>query len=137
VTRGEKKLMLKLTYTENSFRLERLNDRLEDWVTTRVILALRSGTSIFVEPSTACFLLPASLNDLTLLEKLIREENGDIIAMSVVDADCVEVSLHGTWIESEPDGESGIFITRIDDRAELFLEKIWQEAQNLASLVND
>jgi hypothetical protein len=77
------------------------------------------------------------LNDLTLLEKLIREENGDIIAMSVVDADCVEVSLHGTWIESEPDGESGIFITRIDDRAELFLEKIWQEAQNLASLVND
>lgn len=129
--------MLKLTYTENSFRLERLDDRLEDWVTTRVILALRSGTSIFVEPSTACFLLPASLSDLILLEKLVREESGDIIAMSMVDADCVEVSLQGTWIESEPDGEAGIFITRIDDRAELFLEKIWQEAQNFASLVND
>ena len=33
--------MLKLTYTENSFQLERLAQFVEDWVTARVILSLR------------------------------------------------------------------------------------------------
>jgi len=51
--------MLKLTYTENSFYLERLAGSLEEWVTARVMLALRAASSLWVESSTASFLLPA------------------------------------------------------------------------------
>ncbi|MEM9926593.1 MAG: alr0857 family protein, partial [Cyanobacteria bacterium P01_D01_bin.50] len=53
--------MLKLTYTENSFYLELLTQSVEEWIQARVILTLRVGQSLCVEPSTASFLLPVDL----------------------------------------------------------------------------
>jgi len=50
--------MLKLTYTETGFNLERLAQSPEQLVALRVVLAMRVGQSISVEPSTAAFLLP-------------------------------------------------------------------------------
>jgi hypothetical protein len=123
--------MLKLTYTENGFCLERLTLPLEDWVTTRVLLSLRAGTAICVEPSTASFLLPIDLPNLEDLAKL-EEENGDIIALSPCDAEYLEVSLNGTWISGDSDSEEGIFVCLMSDRAEFFLDKLWQESQNYA-----
>ncbi|NES82662.1 MAG: hypothetical protein F6K10_15330 [Moorea sp. SIO2B7] len=128
--------MLKLTYTENGFLLEHLTQSLEDWVKGRVILALRAATSLFVEPSTASFLLPEDLPHLPNLEAL-QQENGDLMELSLCDAEYVEVSLQGTWLGSTPDSEEGIFVTAMSDRAEFFLFKLWQEAQTVASVVND
>lgn len=129
--------MLKLTYTETGFLLERLTQSLETWASARVVLALRSGTGLTVEPSTAAFLLPADLPHLSELEKLVRTESGDSIELSFCDEEYVEVILQGTWIASEPDSEEGIFATVMSDRVEFFLDKLWQEAQTLASVVND
>ena len=129
--------MLKLTYTDNGFYLERLAQSLEIWVTTRVTLALRTATTLYIEPSTACFLLPADLSYLAELEELSDNDNTEILALAVVDRDCVEVSLNGTWLSSEAEDEGGIFVTVMSDRTELLLEKIWQEAQAVATVNND
>ena len=127
--------MLKLTYTENSFYLERLAQPLEDWVTQRVILALRVGQSFCVEPSTAAFLLPADL-PLTALETLVQREGGDAITLSVGDAEYVEVSLEGSWL-SAPEEAEGVFVTAMSDRLEFFLFKLWQEYQICESAVSE
>ncbi len=53
--------MLKLTYTDNNFYIEPLSESLEDWLNIRVLLCLRAATSIYIEPSTASFLIPNNL----------------------------------------------------------------------------
>lgn len=129
--------MLKLTYTDNSFRLEHLTPSLEDWVTNRVILALRSATSLCLEPSTASFLLPADLPHLADLAKVVEQDNGDIIELSPCDPEYIEVILQGTWLVSAPGSEEGIFVCTMVEKAEFFLYKLWQESQTIASVVND
>ena len=123
--------MLKLTYTENGFYLERLAQPLEEWVTARVILALRAETSLCVEPSTASFLLPADMPQLRHLER--HQEGEDAIALSLCDAEYVEVSLKGTWMTSDTDGVEGIFVTSMNYALEFFLIKLWEESQTRTS----
>lgn len=122
--------MLKLTYTETGFYLERLAQPLEDWVTARVILALRAGTALCVESSSASFLLPAELPQLRHLEKYREVDDG--ISLSVCDAEYVEVSLEGTWMTSNVDGTEGVFVTSLSHSVEFFLLKLWEESQTRA-----
>lgn len=119
--------MLKLTYTENGFYMERLAQSLEDWVTARVILALRAGTNLCVESSTASFLLPADMPQLRHLER--QQEGEDAIALTICDADYIEVSLQGTWMTSDIDGGEGVFVTSMNYAIEFFLSKLWEESQ--------
>ncbi len=119
--------MLKLTYTENGFYLEHLAQSLEEWVTARVILALRAGSRLCVEPSTASFLLPADMPQLRHLER--QQEGEDAIALCVCDADYIEVNLQGTWMTSDSEGEAGIFVTSMSYAVEFFLLKLWEESQ--------
>ncbi len=129
--------MLKLTYTENSFYLERLAQSMEEWVSTRVLLALRAGTSLYVEPSTASFLLPADLPQLVRFETVVEQENPDAVTLSLCDADCVEISLNGTWLVSDPESEEGIFTCTMSDRAEFYLFKLWEVAQIETSVIQE
>jgi hypothetical protein len=129
--------MLKLTYTENSFYLERLAGSLEEWVTARVMLALRAASSLWVESSTASFLLPADMPHLADLEKAVRQQLIDEISLSICDADYIEVTLKGTWMTSNPQGEEGVFVVKLSDRTEFFLCKLWQESQTYASVTNE
>lgn len=129
--------MLKLTYTENGFYMERLAQSLEEWVMARVLLSLRAGTSLSVEPSTASFLLPADLPQLADLGTLVRQEHAETIALSLCDAEYVEVSLHGTWMTSDLNGEEGVFVTVMSYAIEFFLYKLWFESQAYASVAKD
>lgn len=129
--------MLKLTYTENGFYMERLAQSLEEWVAARVLLSLRAGTSLSVEPSTASFLLPADLPQLADFGTLVRQEHAETIALSLCDAEYVEVSLRGTWMTSDPNGEEGVFVTAISYAIEFFLYKLWFESQAYASVAQD
>ncbi len=120
--------MLKLTYTEADFYLEYLTQSIEDWVQARVILALRIGQSLCVEPSTASFLLPVSLLGIDVLNKSAICDR-EIITVCVCDAEFIEVTLHGSWMSSGCDDANGVFVTKMSDRTEFFLHKLWQEAQ--------
>ncbi|MEQ9359742.1 alr0857 family protein [Coleofasciculus chthonoplastes] len=129
--------MLKLTYTENSFYLERLAGSLEEWVTSRVMLSLRAASSLWVESSTASFLLPVDMPHLADLEKAVRQQIIDEISLSICDANYIEVTLKGTWMTSNPHGEEGVFVVKLSDRTEFFLCKLWQESQTYASVTNE
>lgn len=115
--------MLKLTYTENSFSLERLNESLEDWVNTRVVLALRVATNIHLEPGTASFLLPANVSRLGDFEKVAKE---NFVELCRCDAESVEVVLKGIWLTSDTESEAGVFVTALSKSAELLLQQLSQ-----------
>ncbi|MDZ7956193.1 MULTISPECIES: alr0857 family protein [unclassified Nostoc] len=116
--------MLKLTYTENSLSLDYLNVPLENWVSTRVSLALSTGAYIYMEPSTAAFLLP--IESLAVLEKLAEE---NLIEFCLCDSSWLEVTLQGIWITSTPKSETGVFITALSPSAELLFQQLSQSQQ--------
>lgn len=128
--------MLKLTYVENDFFLERLDVTLEEWVAARVFLCVRASSPFYVEPSAASFLLPADLPDLSDLEAIVAE-GFEFLSITPVDAGYVEIGLEGTWLSSEPDSEEGVFACAIGDRAELLLSRLWLEAQLGASVIGE
>ena len=120
--------MLKLIYTEDSFRLERLTQAVETWVKERALLALRTTQNFYLEPSSASFLV---LRDLPILKDLaaLQRDCDDILAIAVCDAEYAEVSLKGHWITHDEGDCSGAFVCMLGDRAELLLEKVWQLSQ--------
>lgn len=128
--------MLKLIYTENGFDLELLTQGVEEWLTNRVVLAVRSGTELLVQPSTAAFLLPSDLTHLDELVKASQTQVGEILAVNVCDRQWVEVVLQGTWLTCEPDGDEGLFVSKLSDRAELFLYQLWQEAGDREEVID-
>jgi hypothetical protein len=138
--------MLKLTYTESSFYLEYLALSLEEWVQTRVILAVRVGQSLSIEPSTASFLLPGDLPGIEALKAEARFADSQIINVSTSDAEYVEITLRGYWLSDGSEDADGVFVTVISDspngnnfaaRTELFIHKLWQAAQGCAYVMSE
>ncbi|MBD1870831.1 hypothetical protein H6F95_26735 [Cyanobacteria bacterium FACHB-471] len=125
--------MLKFTYTETGLHLEHLPQSVEDWMTLRVILSLRTGQRLIVERGTAAFLLPANLIGLRSLESAIQQETHGAVTLTHVDAEYIEVSLHGTWVCSSPDDAEGVFVASVGDRTEWLVFKLWRESQNRTS----
>ncbi|MFN6570503.1 hypothetical protein A6770_16355 [Nostoc minutum NIES-26] len=138
--------MLKLTYTEGSFYLECLTQSLEEWVAQRVILALRVGQSLCIEPSTASFLLPVDLPGVDLLKAEVKRDDSEIIALCACDVEYLEVTLRGSWLSDGSEDAEGVFVTTMSNspngdsfasRAEFLLHKLWQEAQACASVMSE
>jgi hypothetical protein len=113
--------------------LEHLQETVENWITLRVILALRMGHRLVVERSTASLLLPISLVKRSDLEALARQE--DAIWLAQVDAEYMEVCLQGTWVSSGEQESEGVFITALDSTIESVLFNLWQVAEVGASSV--
>jgi hypothetical protein len=64
------------------------------------------------------------------LRHLERHQEGeDAIALSLCDAEYVEVSLKGTWMTSDIEGAEGVFVTSLNYAIEFFLIKLWEESQ--------
>ena len=138
--------MLKLTYTENSFTLERLEESLEAWVNTRVILSLHSATSFHIKSSTAAFLIrdeqikffKTAKSPLTRsgfrfgssprneLENVSQE---NLIDICRCDAEYLEVTFKGVWMTSDISCETGVFVTALSLSAELLFHKLSQSGQ--------
>jgi hypothetical protein len=126
--------MLKLNYTETGFHLEHSTQSLEEWVAMRVVFALRVGESIYVEPSTASFLLPADLPQLNSLATAIERYGTDEVVLEKCDAEYVEICLQGSWLASAAENDAGVFVTSLSYAIELLLFRLWQEAQMSAAL---
>jgi hypothetical protein len=125
--------MLKVTYLESGLYLEHLQETVENWITSRVVLALRMGHRLVVERNTASLLLPIGLVKRSELEALVQQE--DTILLTSVDAEYMEVCLQGTWVSSDEQGSEGVFITAIDSTLESVLFNLWQVAEVGASSV--
>ncbi|MEB3215286.1 MAG: hypothetical protein VKN72_03365 [Nostocales cyanobacterium 94392] len=128
--------MLKLTYTENSFYLELLTQPIEEWIQAFCILSLRVGQSLCIEPSTACFLLPADLPGLAQLRTQINQnDSGEVIDIYACDAEYVEVTLRGYWLSVSSQSMNGGFVTTMNHSTECFLHQLWLEADKSTSVV--
>lgn len=133
--------MLKLTYTEVGLHMEHIAALLETFVAQRVILALRTGQTLHIEPGKASFLVPADAPGLSHLEITLRLKHSQDITITHVDEEFVEMSLHGIWVAHSAEAHEGMFITTLCDfhsetlreRAEFFVHKLWQSTQTEVS----
>ncbi len=115
--------MLKLTYTENNFSLEQLNQPLTAWVANRVTLAMRAAINIHIQPSHASFSVPVDSRYMNDLENLAA---ANILELCHCDAGLVEITLKGTWLTSDMETDTGIFVTELEP----FLESFFQQLQS-------
>ena len=127
--------MLKLIYTEAGLYMERAAAPLDILVAQRVVVAMRVGQRLLVEPGKASFLLPADAPRLVHLERTLRLEQCHTITITPVDDEFVEVSVEGSWIAESADAHEGMFLTALSEQAEFFVYKLWQATQaHLSSL---
>jgi hypothetical protein len=129
--------MLKLIYTQGSFDLEHLALSVEEWVAQRAILALRIGKSLCIEPSQASFLLPVDLPGVERLKAEVRGNDSEIIDLCNCDAEYLEITLRGYWLSDGSEDAVGVFVSKMSDRTEFFLYKLWNESQVGASVLSE
>jgi hypothetical protein len=125
--------MLKLTYTDAGFHLERVATPLEVTIALRVVLAMRTGGTLYAEPGRASFLLAIDAPGLSHLQAALRLEPSQTVTVDQVDDDYVEVSLSGYWVAESAQAHAGMFITVLSDQAEYFVDKLWHITQSQVS----
>jgi hypothetical protein len=118
--------MLKLIYTETDLHIEKLTTSVEDWIGQRVLLALRVGNKVVVEPMNASFSLSTNLAGWNDLEYLLCREASETVALSICDADSIEIGLEGYWLAKSCTSEEGVFVTHLPPKVEAALLKMWQ-----------
>lgn len=121
--------MLKLHYTGVGLYMERMMTNPELWLAQRVVLSLRLGQPLHLEPGRASFLLPADLPALEQLEMALQRELSLVITLTPVDEEFVEVGLSGSWIAASKEAHEGMFLTAMSERLERFIFKLWQRSE--------
>lgn len=121
--------MLKLNYTDVGLYMERTMTNPELLIAQRVLLAMRLGQTLHVEPGHASFLLPADIPELEVLETALHREYGSAVTLIPVDEEFVEVGLSGSWIAEDKDAHEGMFLTVMNDRTEFLIHKLWQMSE--------
>jgi len=121
--------MLKLNYTDVGLYIERTMTNPELLIAQRVLLAMRLGRSLHVEPGRASFLLPADIPQLQVLEKALHQEYGTAVTLIAVDEEFVEVGISGSWIAEDKDAHEGMFLTMMSDRTEFLTYKLWRMSE--------
>jgi hypothetical protein len=124
--------MLKLNYTESDLHMERIAAPLEVMVAQRVLLALRAGQTLHIQPGHASFLIPADAPGLAQLEALQLEQQ---VSLTPVDEQFMEICVEGSWIAATAQAHEGTFIAALGDRVEFLVYKLWQATQPQASFL--
>ncbi|MBE9099429.1 alr0857 family protein [Vacuolonema iberomarrocanum] len=124
--------MLKLTYTADGLFMEQIAAPLEVLVAQRVMLALRTGQTLYVEPGRASFLIAKAMRGLAHLQTELQVAGIPDVDLTIVDEDFIEVSLYGSWIAESTQAEEGMFIVALPNRLEFFVYKLWQMTQEQA-----
>ncbi len=118
--------MLKLIYTEDGLILESVKSSLDALVSQRLKLALAATQPFYVEGSTATLLLNLDARDFQQLQTVVAEDQTKSIQASVLEGNCVEVTLKGTWLTNCPDSESGIFLAVLSRESETLVKNYWE-----------
>ena len=121
--------MLKLNYTEVGLYMEQSMTVPEMLIAHRVVLTMRLGQSLHVEPGRASFLLPADIPELEQLKILLRKECNPTVTIIPVDDISVDVGLRGSWIAEDRDAHEGTFLAVMSDRTELCIYTLWQMSE--------
>lgn len=118
--------MLKLIYTEDGLILESVTTSLETLVSQRLQLSLAARQPFYAEASTATLLLNLDGRDFKTLRSIVSRDKTQAIDASILEGDCVEVTLKGTWITDTPESESGIFLAVLSHESESLVANYWE-----------
>jgi len=133
--------MLKITYTSTGATLEHSCESLESILRRRVLLSLRVGEPIGLEPIAVSLLVGHSLPALKALAGAIASSSRAVthqesaqtptqaLALIQKSAAQVEMRLQGYWLAQQEKPGEGIFFANFDPALEGHLVKIWQESQ--------
>jgi hypothetical protein len=121
--------VLKLNYTESGFHLEQLDKTIAQLLQERVLLALRVEQTLYIEPSTAGFLLALSDAEMVELENVLQQQPSQFITIYAADDSLVEVNVEGTWVAENAEAEVGIFVTHLPEPVEHFIYNLWKITQ--------
>ncbi|MBD1910386.1 MULTISPECIES: alr0857 family protein [unclassified Leptolyngbya] len=121
--------MLKLTYIEDGLYMEQIAAPLEMLVAQRVMLALRGGQILHVEPGRAAFLIAHDVPALTHLVTELRVAQVSDVVLTPVDDEFIEISLYGHWIAENAQAHEGMFICALPARLEYSVHKLWKVTQ--------
>jgi len=121
--------MLKLNYTNVGLFMERTMTNPELLIAQRVLVAMRLGQRLHIEPGRASVLLPADIPQLQVLEMALHREYGSVVTLIAVDEEYVEVGLSGSWIAEDKDAHEGMFLAVMSDRTEFLIYKLWQMSE--------
>jgi hypothetical protein len=140
--------MLKLNYTEIGLYMERISTSLEMAIAQRIVLSLRLGQSLTIEPGRASFLLPGNLPELEQLTAVLQHEHDSTVTVMSLGDGFVELSLSGSWIAESKEAHEGMFLAVMGDfsspcgaeplgeRVESLIYKLWQmSAAQVSSFV--
>jgi hypothetical protein len=122
--------MLKLTYTSTGATLERSVEPLATALRRRVLLGLRTGEPLLLEPTSISLLVSPSLPALQQLETCITTAPTQAVQLIHKSATQIELQLQGYWLaQSEQVGE-GIFYFNLNDDLEDPLVNLWQSTHH-------
>ena len=125
--------MLKLTYTSTGVTLERSVEPFEAVIRQRVLLGMRIGEPVGLEPTSVSLLVSHSLPALKGLMTVIVQTPTNALELIQKGAAQVEMRLKGYWLtQSENPGE-GIFLMNAEPVLEGYLVNIWQSSHQDAS----
>jgi hypothetical protein len=124
--------MLKLTYTSTGVTLERSVESLDVVMRRRILLGLRMGQPLGMEPTSVSLMVNRSVPALKALMNAVASAPASTLRLVPRMAQ-VEMQLQGYWLaQQEPLGE-GIFMMNLDSTLENHLVNIWQASQQDAS----
>jgi hypothetical protein len=121
--------MLKITYTSTGATLEHSYESLESIIRRRVLLNLRVGNPLGLEPTSVSLLVSQSLPTLKALVGAIAHTPTQALELIQKGAAQVEMRLQGYWLAQQEKPGEGIFFANFDPILECHLVKIWRESQ--------
>ena len=118
--------MLKLTYTSMGVTLERSVEPLATALRRRVLLGLRTGAPLLLEPTSISLLVDHALPALRHLRACIDDAPTQTVQLIHKNATQIELQLQGYWLAQPEQVGEGIFFPNLNDGLEDPLVELWQ-----------
>jgi hypothetical protein len=125
--------MLKLTYTSTGVTLERSVEPLEVAMRQRVMLGLRMGQPLGMEPTSVSLMVNRSVPALRALMSAVASAPAASLRLIQKEAAQVEMQLQGYWLAQQESLGEGVFMMNLDPTLEGHMVSIWQASQQDAS----
>ncbi|MBD2534770.1 hypothetical protein H6G97_37020 [Nostoc flagelliforme FACHB-838] len=73
--------------------------------------------------------MSVAIPGLEVLKAEVKRDHTGIVTLCACDAEYMEVTLRGSWLLDSSKDAVGVFFTTMTHHTELFLHKLWQEAE--------
>ncbi len=119
--------MLKLTYTDQGLLLDHVDQSLDAWINSRMLLSVSTGIPIWIESTQVSFMFTSDSPYLCNLIDNLGEHINHTFELLISEHNETEIKILGTWLSSHPDSQEGVFVCSfpgyLEDCIRLLLEE--------------